>query len=176
MKRGLLPLILFAGLIGILALSLIRGNSDRLNFNMKDKPFPEFELTVLYDENQSITEDALSGRVTLVNVFGTWCRPCLQEHPKLVEIGKSGRVNLIGLNWRDPRLRAQDWLIRHGDPYDQIIYDRRGELVIAMGVTGAPETYVIDAGGIIRYKHVGMVTDNIWDGTLLPLIEELEQN
>lgn len=91
-----------------------------------------------------------------------------------MEIGKNDQVRIVGLNWRDPRDRAKSWLDQLGDPYDFVIYDRMGELVISMGATGAPETYVIDQNGIIRYKHTGMVTDQVWEQTLWPLIQKLE--
>lgn len=174
MMRGLIPLLFFAGLVLLLMIAILRGNSDQLSYNLLEKPVPVFELTDLYDENKSLDQSLLGGEITLLNVFGTWCGPCKAEHPKFMEIAQNKRVRLVGLNWRDPRERAIEWLRQLGNPYDVIIYDRLGELVIAMGVTGAPETYVIDKNGLIQYKHVGMVTDQVWDEKLLPLIAELE--
>ncbi len=173
--RGLIPLFGFAALLAVLALSILRGNSDQLSYKFLNEPFPEFELTELYDEARTIDQNMVGGEITLVNIFGTWCTPCKAEHPKLVEISNNENLRLIGLNWRDPRTRAKNWLAQLGDPYDFVIYDRLGELVIAMGATGAPETYVIDRQGVIRYKHVGMVTDQIWTETLQPFIRELER-
>ncbi len=172
--RGLIPLLAFLALIVLLAVSILRGNSDQLSYKFLNEPFPEFELTELYDETRSVDQALIRGEITLVNIFGTWCTPCKAEHPKLVEIGETENLRLVGLNWRDTRDRAKSWLAQLGDPYDFVIYDRMGELVIAMGATGAPETYVIDAQGIIRYKHVGMVTDQVWAETLQPLIRQLE--
>lgn len=172
--RGFVPLLAFIALIAVLALSILRGNSDQLSYNLLEKPVPDYELTELYDENRNLGPTDITGEITLVNLFGTWCAPCKVEHPKWMEIAEQDRVRVVGLNWRDPRDRAKAWLAQLGDPYDFVIYDRLGELVIAMGATGAPETYVIDQNGLIRYKHVGMVTDQVWDQTLWPLIQELE--
>lgn len=172
--RGLIPIMAFLALMALLAIAILRGNSDRLSYNLLEKPFPAFELTELYDEARSLDADDLSGEITLVNLFGSWCPPCKMEHPKWMEIGKNDQVRIVGLNWRDPRDRAKSWLDQLGDPYDFVIYDRMGELVISMGATGAPETYVIDQNGIIRYKHTGMVTDQVWEQTLWPLIQKLE--
>jgi len=172
--RGLLPLIAFFGLVSLLAVAILRGNSDQLSYNLLEKPVPEFELTELYDENRELSSTDISGEITLVNLFGTWCAPCKVEHPKWMEIAAQGNIKIVGLNWRDPRNRAKAWLAQLGDPYDFVIYDRLGELVIAMGATGAPETYVIDQNGLIRYKHVGMITDEVWDETLWPLIQDLK--
>lgn len=172
--RGMLPLFAFFALIALLAIAILRGNSDQLSYKFLNKPFPEFELTELYDENRKLGPGDIGGEITLVNIFGTWCTPCKAEHPKLVEIAENENLRLVGLNWRDPRKRAEAWLAQLGDPYDFVIYDRLGELVIAMGATGAPETYVIDPKGVIRYKHVGMVTDQVWTETLQPLIRQLE--
>jgi len=172
--RGLMPLFAFFVLIALLAIAILRGNSDQLSYKFLDEPFPEFALTELYDESRQLDQSAIKGEITLVNIFGTWCTPCKAEHPKLVEIGKTEKLRIVGLNWRDPRDRAKGWLAQLGDPYDFVIYDRMGELVIAMGATGAPETYVIDAKGVIRHKHVGMVTDDVWKDSLKPLIAQLE--
>lgn len=172
--RGLIPLLCFVGLIGLLSIAILRGNSDKLSYNLLEKPFPAFQLTELYDEEQTLSEADIAGQITLVNVFGTWCAPCKIEHPKFMELAKEKSFKLVGLNWRDPRPRTIEWLKQLGNPYDTVIFDRMGELVIALGVTGAPETYVIDKKGLIRFKHVGIVTDEVWDKTLFPLIQKLE--
>lgn len=172
--RGMFPLMAFMALIAVLAIAILRGNSDQLSYNLLENPVPEFELTELYDETRTISASDITGEITLINLFGSWCPPCKMEHPKWMEIAELDRVRVVGLNWRDPRDRAKTWLAQLGDPYDFVIYDRLGELVIAMGATGAPETYVIDQNGLIRYKHVGMVTDQVWEQTLWPLIRELE--
>ncbi len=174
MTRGLIPLLGFAALIVILAVAILRGNSDRLSYNLLEAPFPEFELAELYEEGRIVGEDDISGQITLVNIFGTWCVPCKAEHPKWMEITEQDNIRIVGLNWRDSRDKAKVWLKQLGDPYDFVIFDQRGELVIAMGATGAPETYVIDQDGLIRYKHVGMITDEIWSEILAPLIQKLE--
>jgi len=165
--KAFLPLILFAGLIIWLALALTKGDPRKLDSYLIDQPFPAFELSALDDPKDMISEDILDGRISLVNVFGSWCTACVQEHPNLMEIAKMDRVNLIGLNWRDTRAKGRAWLAR-------IIFDADSELAIALGVTGAPETYLIDKEGSIRYKHVGIITGDVWKDELAPLIAKLE--
>lgn len=172
--RGLIPFFAFWTLIAVLAVAILRGNSDQLSYNLLEKPVPNYELTELYDETRILGATDITGEITIINLFGTWCTPCKAEHPKWMEIAENDQVRIIGLNWRDPRDRAKSWLAQLGDPYDFVIYDQLGELVIAMGATGAPESYVIDQNGLIRYKHVGMVTDQVWEQVLWPLIQDLE--
>jgi len=175
MKKGLLPLILFALFVGGLSIAILRGNADRLSSNLIDKPFPEFELSDLNDPDKTLTKKDFAGQVTILNVFGSWCVACLVEHPKLMEVGKTSTAQLVGLNWNDsPREKALNWLSRHGDPFDRVIFDPFGELVIALGVTGAPETFIIDKSGRIVHKHVGEITDEVWDEKLNPIINRLE--
>jgi len=172
--KPFLPLILFAGLILGLAFGLMRGDPRVLESALIDQPFPAFELSVLDDAETKVSEADLSGQISLVNVFGSWCVACVHEHPNLVAIGKLDRVRLVGMNWRDTRLKGRAWLNRHGDPYDVIVFDEHSELAVALGVTGAPETYLVDQNGRIRFKHVGIITYDVWKKTLLPMINKLE--
>lgn len=168
--KALLPLALFAGLAVFLAVGLTRDPSE-LPSELIDRPMPDFALTTL--DGEPISQDDLVGEVALVNVFGSWCVACLAEHPIFMELSKDPDFNLIGINWRDTRDKARDWLARHGDPYDEIIFLEDSRLIIDLGVTGAPETFVIDAKGHIRYKHIGIVTQDDWDKTLSPLLNSL---
>jgi len=104
----------------------------------------------------------MRGRWYLLNVWGTWCPECLNEHEILLEIARSERVPIIGLNWKDDAVAAQSWLSQLGDPYDIVAVDRDGEVAIEWGVYGAPETFLIDAMGKVIYKHVGPMTREIW--------------
>ncbi len=169
--KALLPLILFAGLIAAFAIGLTR-DPRVLPSQLINKPFPEFELTGVYDNNP-VTLDNLKGDVSLVNVFGSWCVACLQEHPLLMDLAATDQVRVVGINWRDDRTKAQQWLERHGDPYDLLIYDPHSELVIDLGITGAPESFIVDQNGMVRYKHVGVVTPKLWKETMLPIIRSL---
>ena len=139
-----------------------------------DKPFPQFSLTELYDESELLTEQMMRGRVSLINVFGSWCVACNVEHPVLMDIAKNNEVRLIGMDWRDERDKAKRWLAQRGDPYTKVIFDDESVLAIKLGVTGAPESFITDKMGNIRYKHVGVITPDIWRETLLPIVETLK--
>jgi len=172
--KPFLPLIAFFVLIGSFGAAMFFVNPNELDSQLIDKPFPAFELSELDDPNAKVNESRLLGEISLVNVFGSWCVACVQEHPSLVAIGNMNRVKLVGMNWRDKRDRGRAWLNKYGDPYDYIIFDEISELAVALGVTGAPETYLVDQQGMIRYKHVGIITRDVWEKDFLPRIEKLE--
>jgi len=171
--RGFLPLIIFAGLVIAFGFGLTRDPSV-LPSEMLEQAIPEFSLPSLDNPEVMITQDTLKGEVTLLNVFGSWCVSCVQEHPKLMEIAKQGDVKIVGVDWRDKRGAGQRWLKRYGNPYDQVIFDEGSLLAIDLGVTGAPESFVIDKQGRIRYKHVGIISERVWEKTLKPLIDKLK--
>ena len=173
-------LIRFLPLILVLALGLVlyRGlslNPTDIPSALIGKPMPEFSLTKLTDESQMITKDDLQGNIVLLNVWGTWCVYCKYEHPYLVDIAKSGRVALYGLNYKDERIAANQWLKDYKDPYVFSIFDESGRLGVDLGVTAAPETFVIDGNAIIRMKHVGAIDTRIWQEKFLPVIEMIEK-
>ncbi|MGB6229503.1 MAG: DsbE family thiol:disulfide interchange protein [Litorimonas sp.] len=168
--KALVPLALFLGLAVFLAVGLTRDPSQ-LPSELIDRPVPEFELTTL--DGEPVTEADLAGEVALLNIFGSWCVACLAEHPLFMELSGTPDFHMIGVNWRDRRDKANSWLERHGDPYDLIVFDPDSRLAIDLGVTGAPETYVIDRSGRIRYKHVGVVTQAVWEDELRPLMAAL---
>ena len=171
--RALIPLGLFLLIGAAFAIGLTKDPSH-LPSEMIDRPFPEFELTELYDESEILTEHMVKGQVSLINVFGSWCVACNIEHPVLMDIGKRGDVNLIGMDWRDERAAAKRWLEKRGDPYGKIIFDNESVLAIKLGVTGAPESFITDKAGNIRYKHIGVITPDIWKNELRPLIQSLQ--
>ena len=170
--KALIPLLVFIGLVIALAFGLSRGDPRVLPSQLINKPFPEFELTGVYDDTP-VTKDDLLGEVSLVNVFGSWCVACLAEHPLLMELSATEQVRVIGINWRDDRAKAKQWLKRHGDPYELLIYDPHSTLVIELGITGAPETFIVDQSGTVRYKHVGIITPELWRGSFKPIIQTL---
>ena len=173
MMRALLPLGIFL-LIGVAFAIGLTKDPKRMESKLIDKPFPEFSLTALYDETEILTEEMLQGEVSLINVFGSWCVACNVEHPVLKDIARRQEVNLIGMDWRDTRPNAKRWLAERGDPYSKIIFDNESVLAIKLGVTGAPESFLTDKAGNIRYKHVGIITPEIWRDTLLPIAETLK--
>ena len=170
----LLPVGLFGVLVIFLAIGLTRDPSV-IPTEMIDREMPVFELTELRDEAVTVSQDDLVGEVTLVNVFGSWCVACLQEHPTLMELSRDDTVRIVGINWRDDREEALAWLAKHGDPYESIGFDAESELVIEIGVTGAPETFVLDPSGRIRYKQIGPVTPEVWTKTISPVIDAIER-
>lgn len=173
--KPFLPIIAFLVLVIGLAFGLFQGDPRKLESTLIDQPFPDFALTTLDDPNANITEAALLGSINMVNVFGSWCVACVQEHPNLMQIADMDRVRLVGINWRDSREKGRAWLDRYGDPYSLILFDDDSQLAIDLGITGAPETFLVDQTGRIRYKHVGIVTPQIWQTEFLPRIELLER-
>lgn len=165
-----LPLILFA----VLALFLFRGLSldpRELPSALIDKPFPAFSLPAL-DGGETLDRSVLAGEVSLVNVWATWCISCRVEHPYLQKLADAG-VRIVGVNYKDDPAAARRWLADLGDPYQRNIVDSDGNLGVDLGVYGAPETYLVDAEGVIRYRHVGVVDERVWTRTLAPLYREI---
>lgn len=161
MKRWilLLPLVLFLGV----ALFLYRGlylDPAELPSALIDKPFPEFSLPAVQND-KTMTRADLLGKPALVNVWGTWCISCRVEHPVLTRLAQQGVV-IYGINYKDVNADALKWLKDFHDPYQLNIRDEAGSLGLNLGVYGAPETYLIDSKGIIRYKHVGVIDDTVW--------------
>ena len=170
--RRLIPLGLFILLVILLGVGLTR-DPHRVPSPLIGKPMPAFELPALYDPSRKLSLADLKGRVTLVNVFASWCVACREEHPLLVNLAASGKVAIIGIDYKDERPTAQQYLKRFGDPYETVIYDRQGKLGLDLGVYGVPETYVIDRQGIIRYKQIGPFTEDALRDTILPLVKQL---
>ncbi len=163
MKRGLLfiPLALFL----ILGFFLWKGLSidpTKLPSALLGKPFPAFKVAALKNPNRILSNADLIGKPILINVWATWCPACRQEHVQLLKIAQENKIPLIGLNYKDNRQAALNWLDQLGDPYQFNIYDESGMLGLDLGVYGAPETYLLDKNGVILYRHVGVVTEAVW--------------
>ncbi len=169
----IIPVALFGVLLVFFAIGLTR-DPQALPSEMIDRQMPEFGLSELHIEEATVSHWDMRGKITLLNVFGSWCVACVVEHPTLMKIAQRGDVQLMGVNWRDTRVDAIAWLERHGDPYAKIAFDDESSLAIDLGVTGAPETFIIDPTGRIRYKHVGMITDDVFDEIILPVIKHLQ--
>lgn len=166
------PLGIFLFIAVFLAIGLTKDPS-KLPSNLIDKQAPEFELSELRESQKIITDEALSGRVTLLNVFGSWCQACLVEHPTLLKLKDENEFDLVGVNWRDTRSDALRWLKRFGDPYDYILFDADSALAIELGVTGAPETFIVGPNKRVRYKHVGPITEDVFNAKISPVILSL---
>ena len=142
---------------------------------MIDKPAPEFSAGPLAGMPVPglATANLRSGQVSLVNVFASWCIPCRAEHPLLVDLARGGEVAIFGLNYKNKPGEARAWLEELGNPYSRIGTDENGRIGIDWGVSGVPETFVIDGTGHIRYRHWGPIDKDAMERTILPLIEEL---
>lgn len=168
-----IPLVIFVVMAGFFLWGL-KGEYDpaALPSALIDKSFPEFSLPRLLDETQMASKADLLGKVTLVNIWATWCIACKVEHPYLNKLKAEG-VTIIGVNLRDEPEAARKWLEDYGNPYQWNIQDQKGQLWVDMGATGAPETYLLDQQGFIRFRHVGVVDQRVWDEKFLPVINTL---
>ena len=174
MSRFVIPLVLFVVLVVFLAIGL--GLDPHLVPSaLIDKPAPDFQLPELREPTKIISPQQMRGKVWLLNVWGSWCAACREEHPFLIEIAKSGAVPIYGLSWKDKREDALSVLSELGDPYVLNMSDFDGRVAIDYGITGAPETYLIDKEGIIRYKEVGQLTPEIMQEKILPLVQKLNR-
>lgn len=160
-------------MLGVLLAYGLKLDPRKIPSPLIDKPLSAFSLPVLSDPNRAIGPGDLRGRVYLLNVWASWCVACRQEHPLLNELAKSGRVPIIGLNYKDERQNALGWLGALGNPYELSLMDRNGRVGIELGVYGVPETFVIDADGVIRYKHIGPLTAETIQTAILPKVEQL---
>ena len=165
-----IPLFVFIVLVGFLyrGLSL---DPNHVPSALIGKSVPEFSLPSLTEES-SIDQSDLIGQPYLLNVWATWCPTCIYEHPYLMTLAENG-VKIIGLNYKDEKDKALEWLERLGDPYDLIIEDTEGFLAVNLGVYGAPETFIIDGEGKIVHRHAGEVNERVWSATLAPIYSAL---
>ncbi|MGB5260239.1 MAG: DsbE family thiol:disulfide interchange protein [Gammaproteobacteria bacterium] len=171
--RYLVPLLLFLLLAGLLyrGLSL---DPKIVPSPLIGKPMPAFTLPLLADPGSNISDTDLKGKVSILNIWATWCVSCRAEHEVLLELARTGKVDIYGLNYKDNRPDAQRWLAQLGDPYVANAFDADGRTGIDWGVYGAPETFIMDRDGIIRHKHIGPLTREALAQEILPLIARLE--
>lgn len=172
MVRYLLPLVIFLGMAGFLYVGLGLNPSD-VPSPLVDKPAPQFDLSQLHVAQQRVTREDMLGKVWLLNVWASWCVSCRQEHPLLMQLARTGEVPIVGLNYKDGRNAAIEWLEEFGDPYVVSGFDENGRVGMDFGVYGVPETYVIDKEGVIRHKHTGPVGVEALQAEILPLVREL---
>ncbi|PMR74615.1 DsbE family thiol:disulfide interchange protein [Billgrantia endophytica] len=169
--RILIPLVAVAALLGLLFLGLGLNSRD-LPSPLVGKPAPAFELESLEDASRILTEQDFIGEVALVNVWATWCSTCRSEKPLLMELARGG-IPIHAFNYRDERESALRYLALSDNPYQTIAYDPRGDAGMDWGVYATPETYVLDAEGVIRYKRIGLLTRQLLLDEVLPLVDKL---
>jgi cytochrome c biogenesis protein CcmG/thiol:disulfide interchange protein DsbE len=171
--RFMVPLGIFIILVGFLARGLFRDPRE-VPSPLIDKAAPEFTLPRL-DAATSFSSESMHGKVWLLNVWGSWCITCREEHATLLRLAQMNLVPIIGLDWKDPAADAKQWLTRLGDPYQVTAQDAQGLIAINYGVYGAPETFLIDKQGVIRKKFIGAITDQQIEQELVPLVQRLNQ-
>jgi len=174
----LLPVLIFAVIVGYFVWGLNPARDpSQVPSALVDKPVPAFDLGPLEGSGKAglKSEHLADGRVTLVNFFASWCLPCRAEHPLLMGLAKEERVRVVAINYKDETANAVQWLSALGDPYSRIGVDRSGRTAIDWGVSGVPETFVVDAEGRIRYQHIGPIHPRQLEEILLPLIDSLPQ-
>ncbi len=169
MLRYWLAFIVFVALVVALAYGLQRDPS-LVSSPLIDQEVPAFEapLVMAWDTNETFNSEMLRGEWSLLNVWASWCVTCLEEHPLLMHL--ASQIPIYGINHKDVREEALHWLKEHGNPYRQSAFDGDGNVGIDLGVYNVPETFLIDAEGVIRYKHIGALTDEVWQGEILPRI------
>lgn len=165
----LLPVGLF---VGVLAAFAAGRDPALLPSMLIDRPLPAFALLPVRPGDVGLKTTDLTGKPSLLNVYGSWCVSCRVEHPMLMRLKAEG-VPIHGVDWKDEPAEGARWLADHGDPYVKTGNDQLGRTAIDLGVTGAPETFVVDAHGRVRYKHVGPISPEQWSRTLKPLMDRL---
>ncbi|CAM2976401.1 DsbE family thiol:disulfide interchange protein [Legionella worsleiensis] len=169
----IIPVILFL----LLSFFLWRGLSldpHRLPSAQIGKAMPEFNLPQLQHPEKTFSSTQLGNKVFLLNVWASWCRACIEEQVFMLQLAREG-VPLYGLNYKDKSADALQWLAQWGNPYQIVVQDSDGKVAMDLGVYGAPETFLVDKHGIIRYRHVGIMTQDVWLRDVLPLMHALEQ-
>lgn len=174
MMSRLLPLLVFILLGALLAAGLTMSDrKSEIPSPLIGKAIPAFTLPRLKEPAVTVSHEQLKGRPFLLNVWASWCVTCRYEHPVIEQLARTGKLPIVGLNYRDAPQDALAWLQRFGDPYDFHLSDESGRVGIDFGVYAAPESFLIDAAGVIRFKHIGALTPEIVEGELLPLVERL---
>lgn len=170
MARFAIPLLVFGVLVVLFGVGL-KLNPREVPSPFVGKPAPAFTLPRLDDPGSSVSEQDFRGQVSLLNVWASWCVACRQEHPLLNALAAD--LPIYGLNYKDTRDAALGWLSRFGNPYRLSAFDQTGRVGIDWGVYGVPETFVIDRQGVVRHKHIGPLTPQVIDETILPLVRRL---
>jgi cytochrome c biogenesis protein CcmG, thiol:disulfide interchange protein DsbE len=169
--RFLLPLAIFLALAVFLYVGLYRDPRD-VPSPLIGKPAPSFKVPTLHDETKLLAREDFLGKPWILNVWASWCQPCREEHPLLVEWAKRSQVRIVGLHYKDTKQAGLRWLQQLGNPYAVTLFDGDGRLGLDFGVYGVPETFVIDPQGVIRFKHKGALTPQVMREKVEPLLAQ----
>ncbi len=177
---ALLPLIVFSALVVLFLAQLLSGRDvSEVPSALIGRPAPEFtlapvpELTSGGDVVPGFSRADLLGKVSIVNIFASWCVPCRDEHPFLMELARDRRIQMLGINYKDKPANARDFLEGFGNPYLRVGADDTGRAAIEWGVYGVPETFIVDAEGTIRYKFIGPMSERSYHSVILPQLESI---
>jgi cytochrome c biogenesis protein CcmG, thiol:disulfide interchange protein DsbE len=166
-----IPLVIFT-VLGILFWRGLSLDPNKMPSALLDKPVPVFSLPRLENLQETRTESIFKGQLTLLNVWATWCETCHAEHLFLQKLKDQG-INIVGIDYKDNNDDALRWIAQLGNPYSEILVDLDGRFGLDLGVFGAPETYVVDAKGVIRFKHIGELNQKVWDELIKPVVDGL---
>jgi len=168
-----IPVAVFITMAGFLLFGLTR-DPNIVPSAMVDKPLPEFSLPGLYPESGEFSRADIVGDILIVNIWGSWCLPCHIEHPFLLEMSeKDPSLTFVGISYDDSMAEDRLFLEERGNPFDYNVVDLGGSLRIDLGVTGAPETFLVDANGMILYRHIGAIDSITWKNTFEPLLAQI---
>jgi cytochrome c biogenesis protein CcmG/thiol:disulfide interchange protein DsbE len=168
----------FFGLLGLMIYGVMKSGApdrDVLPSALIGKAAPAFELPVLHDPHIKVSSTELRGAPYVLNVWGSWCAACRDEHPILTRFAETKRVRVIGYNWKDEPADALRWLEQLGNPFVLVLSDIEGRTAIDWGVTAAPETFLVDASGVVRWKYSGALSQRVIDTQLIPELEKVER-
>lgn len=168
----------FFGLLGLMIYGVMKSGApdrDILPSALINKPAPAFALPILHDPQTTVRSEELRGAPYVLNVWGSWCAACREEHPVLTAFAETKRVRVIGYNWKDEPADALRWLETLGNPFVLVLADIEGRTAIDWGVTAAPETFLVDASGVVRWKYSGALTQRVIDTQLLPELDKLDR-
>ena len=167
----------FVGLLGLMIFGVKRSadpNRDALPSALIGKPAPAFTLPVLHDLSIKVSSKDLRGAPYLLNVWGSWCPTCRDEHPVLTRFAETKRLRVVGYNWKDDPSEALRWLDQLGNPYMVVLSDQEGRVALDWGIAAAPESFLVDASGIVRWKYSGALTEEVLQQQLIPALAQLE--
>ncbi len=174
MWRFLIPVVVFAALVGFFAIGLNRDPSI-VPSPFIGKTAPAFTRPTVEDPSRTVSVSDFAGRPFLLNIWGTWCVECRHEHDVLLQIARQNTLPIVGLNWKDELPLAKEWLQKLGDPYTASAFDPEGTAGIDWGAYGAPETFLVDAKGTVIYKYISPLTMEVWRTEFLPRLAQSQQ-
>jgi cytochrome c biogenesis protein CcmG/thiol:disulfide interchange protein DsbE len=168
-----LPLLALIFLAMSMGMSLFKGHSAKSRQAMLGQRIGAFDIPVLNNPSMHFSPKDWEGKIVIINIFASWCTPCKAEHEKIMELSKSISVPVYGIDWRDKEPKATAWLQGHGNPYKLVGFDATGATTLPFGMTGVPETYVIDKEGVVRYHYAAALTEAMVKDDIIPLVEKL---